>query len=210
MEQYWDTKIISAMNERLDAEEPVGEGLKEEIRPETSEQPDLNQPLIVINGERVPFGERSILDDRLIVTVPKTFHEMTPEMASQKYPSEHRPKLILTNGENTVNLSFNHTADTIKADEFDGLMEEMSKILKQTQKIIEWIEQGVRELGEKKVGYFEFVTPVINANLYNLFFFAELEGTLLLVTFNCLNQEKEAWRPVAKSMLDSIRFVKEG
>lgn len=209
--EHWDVKIISAINERDRIEEPDESVMSDEYS--SSQIPNgsgLNQPIIVINGERVPFGERVILQDQLTVMMPKTFHEMTPEMAALKYPSEHRPKLIFTNEHNTIDLSFNHTSDPIDPSEFAAFTEQMVQLIKRTQKIIEWIEHGIRELAGKKIGYCEFVTPVADANMYNMLYFTELKGTLLIATFNCLNQEKEGWRAVAKSMLDSLKFAEEG
>ncbi|RRJ65493.1 hypothetical protein EHV15_23160 [Paenibacillus oralis] len=208
--EHWDLKIISAINERDRTEEPDESVMSDDdSSPQIRNGPDLNQPIIVINGERVPFGERAILQNQLIVTMPKTFHEMTPEMAALKYPSEHRPKLIFTNEHNTIDLSFNHTLDPIDPSEFEAFTEQMVQLIKRTQKIIEWIEQGIRELAGKKISYCEFVTPVADANMYNMLYFTELKGTLLIATFNCLNQEKEGWRAVAKSMLDSLKFAEE-
>src|SRR5690606_18567982 len=83
----------------------------------------------------------------------------------------------------------------------------ITQILRRTQKILKWYGDGVVQSPNAAVGYCEFVTPVMNGSIYNFMFFLSLEGRALMCTFNCLDQEMNDWRPVAKSIMASLRMT---
>jgi len=56
----------------------------------------------------------------------------------------------------------------------------------------------------KNVAYMELVHPVLDGNLYNLMFFLELEGRILMSIFNCLKESMEEWKGPAFEMMQSI------
>lgn len=87
-----------------------------------------------------------------------------------KYPSHHRPDFIFTNEAGTINLTFKHTESPLQIEELEDFTDEMAQVVKQTQKLTEWFGHEVLEVGENRIGYCEFMTPVWNARMYNLSF----------------------------------------
>ncbi|MFY7729462.1 MAG: hypothetical protein ACOVRN_08100 [Flavobacterium sp.] len=54
------------------------------------------------------------------------------------------------------------------------------------------------------MGYIELVTPALDTDIYNLMFFTDLNGKLLICTFNCTKKDMEEWTPVAKEIMNSL------
>jgi len=64
----------------------------------------------------------------------------------------------------------------------------------------------VSEINGRKVGYLEFITPVIDTDIYNLMFFTDLDGQLLLGTFNCTKRSIDEWQSTAKEIMNSLKI----
>ena len=56
----------------------------------------------------------SVLDGKLSLLTPQEFAPMDEELLRLKYPSERRPKLVLSNERGTVNIAINHTQDRMR------------------------------------------------------------------------------------------------
>lgn len=167
----------------------------------------LDQPFVQVGRETLSFQRYALFEDQLSLVMPSMFKPMTPQMAALKYPSERRPQLIYTNALSTINVAFNHTATPVRDKEIGEFTQGITQILRRTQKILKWYGDGVVQSPEAAVGYCEFVTPVMNGSIYNFMFFLSLEGRALMCTFNCLDQEMNDWRPVAKSIMASLRMT---
>ncbi|MET3208173.1 UNVERIFIED_CONTAM: hypothetical protein ABIC26_001109 [Paenibacillus sp. PvR008] len=167
-------------------------------------------PLMNLDGERIAFTERGLLNDRITMWLPRTFTEMGEREIELKYPSNYRPPLILTNSTGEINLSFNLTASELTDEELETFTSEMIYILHHTQKLTEWYADGVCKVNGRRVGYCEFMTPVLNARLYNLTFFAALEGHALICSFNCTEEHMDTWRPVAQRMMTTLKILPGG
>ncbi|MDR1702241.1 MAG: hypothetical protein LBR56_05655 [Sporomusaceae bacterium] len=55
------------------------------------------------------------------------------------------------------------------------------------------LEEGVEEIGEKKIGFFEFKNPSLDQTIFNLMFFTVGEKDLIHGVFNCTFEEHEPW-----------------
>ncbi|MNW28855.1 hypothetical protein D3C74_56940 [compost metagenome] len=159
-----------------------------------------------VDGEVLMFAERLLLDGRVGMTMPVTFHEMAPELKQLKYPSAHRPSLILTNQEGSINLALNWIDSEVGSQDVEQLTMDMTAVIKETQRIQEWQSEGLVDIHGQKLGYCEFTTPVWNDLLYHLMFFTELEGQALIGTFNCTAEHLPIWRPLAYRMLATLKM----
>ncbi|KZE70933.1 hypothetical protein [Paenibacillus jamilae] len=162
------------------------------------------QTLIHLDGETVSLTERLLLNERITMTMPKTFKKMEEEDALLKYPSCHRPELIFTNDMGTTNLTFNHTSSDLSESEVELFKNEMVHTLKNTEKLMEWYGDGIIRIQNQLAGFCEFITPTLSVPLYNLACFVTLEERALIITFNCMKEEVKLWRPLAKGMMGSL------
>ncbi|MGM1022193.1 MAG: hypothetical protein ACQEXV_17005 [Bacillota bacterium] len=208
--EHLDKKIVSLLH-TVTAENAENNPSSTEVEAlsHAHEKEPFGQPLqtlMQLNGESLVFAQRYVLDERISITMPKSFRDMPIHEQLLKYPSHHRPDFIFTNEAGTINLTFKHTESPLQTEELENFTDEMAQVVKQTQKLTEWFGHEVLEVGDYRIGYCEFMTPVWNARMYNLSFFTVLEGRALMCAFNCTDEEMVTWKPVARSMLLTLKI----
>ncbi len=197
--EHMDEKIIALMNERRGESHPSSSAHAGGL------QLEAPQAVMIVQDEILPMKEYSLLEDRLKITFPKTFSVMSQEMASLKYPSERRPNLIYTNHTASINIAFNHTSSRLQEKDMEVFKNVLIETLKKTQPGgTQWLEEGIHEVKGKRLCFFDFIVPALDSRIYNLIFALELEGRALLCTFNCTEDEMEAWKPVAFRIMNSV------
>jgi hypothetical protein len=80
------------------------------------------------------------------------------------------------------------------------------KTFKNSYPSAQWKENGLKTVNGKIVGYLELVTPAIDTEIYNLIFFTDLDGKLLLCAFNCTKKSIDEWSPIAKEIMNSLKI----
>lgn len=164
----------------------------------------LSIVLISFTTSTIELEKRSILNNNVEVLLPKDFEIMSEDMMKIKYPSERRPTLIYTNKTGGINVAFNHTASKASQQQINAYKENFVGAFKNLYPSAEWKGTGVKEINGRKVGYMELITPAIDTKIYNLMFFTDLDGQLLLCTFNCVDEEQENWTESAKLIMNSL------
>jgi len=217
--KFIDEKIIALRNEMREQEqhelaqrqvalqkeqepEPVSEQEEQDL-----EKVNIYQSYIIIDDEKVGVMEQSLLDGKMTIRMPKLFSKMSTELAALKYPSDRRPNLIYTDESSSINLAFNLTPHRLKEEGVAAFQENMIDILEQAQPSADWLDTDVLKIDEKTVGFLEIITPAIDGDIFNLMFFASIEGIALIGTFNCMEDDLETWRPIARAMMESLRFA---
>lgn len=177
--------------------------------------------------ESIEFTVTEVAPGQVALRLPASFTEMPEAYAKIKYPSERRPKLIYTNDTLTVNVTVNPTENRLFDDEMEVYQAELLKMLKRMQPNASWLSDGVFALGEpepegqfsqgrsvqteqqgkKRVGYYEFVSPAMDGNIYNLTFFMAWEEKGLFFGVNCMEKEMKLWRPIARGIMASLQVI---
>ncbi|ATP40166.1 hypothetical protein CSE16_08965 [Solibacillus sp. R5-41] len=214
--KFLDEKIIALRNEMREQEnheitqnQSTLTENEQEPKPEL-QKIDLYQSFVHIDGENIPVIDQSVLEGKITFRMPKLFSIMLPELAFLKYPSERRPNTIYTDDSSTINLAFNMTKNALSEAEVAEFQEDMIDILEQAQPSAEWLDTGVIEINEKTIGFIEVITPAIDGDIFNLMFFASIEGQALIGTFNCMEEDIETWRSLARAMMETLQFAPNG
>lgn len=181
------------------------------------EQEDTGEPhenkitdgYIILEDEKHLFSEKVILDQGFSMIMPEEFIEMPKEIARIKYPSAQRPDIIWSNEETTINITFTLKEEQLAEEESEELRDLMKVILLRTNPGLKEIVSEKIEVEEKTIAYLEFVSPAIDADVYNLMIFLSLKERLLMGSFNCLLPDKSDWRELFFQMLHSIHFYTE-
>lgn len=154
---------------------------------------------------KIELETRSLLNDKVELKVPKGFKIMSEEMMKTKYPSESRPTLIYTDETGGINVALNLTQSQASQEMIPSYQEYMVQTFKNLYPSAEWKGSGMKTINGKKVGYLELVTPAMDTEIYNLMFLTDVDGKLLLVTFNCTKKSINEWTPVAKEIMNSLK-----
>lgn len=206
--KYLDEKIIQLRNEALKKDVTILE--QSETEESETQELDLYQPAIVVGGKRWSIIDQVLLDGKLTLRMPKAFSIMHPDLVALKYPSVHRPNIIYTDESTTINLTFNMTTHDLTESQLEEFQFALMDMLGKAQPTANFLENEIKEIHEKPFGYIEVITPTIDSNVYNLMFSTSINGKALMGTFNCLEEDMDTWRPVAKAILETIKINPQG
>lgn len=190
MKEYGDEGFINLIRERQ--EEAVW---------------DIKAGRVLVDGKNIIFREREVIKGKLWIWMPDEFGPLSKDLARLKYPNENRPDVIYTNKETTVNVTFSHKREKLKEGEEEEIRNYMKEIVKRVQTSSEMIEEGTVKTEEGcLLAWFDFVTPAIDTDIYNLMFFSSLGGRLLIGSCNCLDADREDWKVFFMQMLGTVRY----
>ena len=154
----------------------------------------------------IELQTKSLLNGKIELKMPKDFKVMSEEMMKLKYPSERRPTLVYTNTSGGINVALNLTNNKANQNLMLPYKENFVNTFKKLYPSADWKNSGVKEINGRKVGFLELITPAVDTKIYNLMFFTDLDGQLLLCTFNCTEKSIKEWEPTAKEIMRSLKI----
>ncbi len=154
----------------------------------------------------IDLETKSLLNGKVELKVPKDFNIMSEELMKLKYPSERRPTLVFSNESGGINVALNLIQNQANQKMIPAYKDNFVQTFKNIYPSAEWIDSGVKTINGKEVGFLELVTPAIDTEIYNLMFFTDLDGKLLLCTFNCTKKSIDEWTPIAKEIMNSLKI----
>ncbi len=166
---------------------------------------DIRKGSVFVWEKELLFKEREIWKDRMWIWLPDDFDILGEEMVKLKYPSENRPQKIYSNPETTVNVSFSHRNEKLAKGQEAEVCNSIGQVIESLYPGCVILGRGEVEIGEGQVAWMDFITPAMDARIYNLMFFTPLKGRLLIGSCNCLEQDMEEWKELFLQMLASIR-----
>ncbi|MGN7787359.1 hypothetical protein ACTJIJ_22685 [Niabella sp. 22666] len=178
--------------------------------PAVTEQPKaIQEEPAVPNGQGLTKGYQtiSLYGNKLQFSVPDYFTEMSTAMKHSKYPGGNSPDVVYTDEEGTVNVAFKYTTTIIKSN--DDLAKLSVEFAQPFQNKVEDLKSRTETINGSEFVVFEFMSQAIDTKVYNLMFLTELDGRMLLGTFNCTQALKGEWGERAKNILLSIRKGKK-
>ena len=208
--EFLDEKIIELMNEAQENNNPASKQEETIQNQDEQEAIDIHQPVIKIDDEKVRIIDQFLFEEKLQMRMPESFQFMHPELAALKYPSERRPAIIYTDESTTINLALTITDHDLDEEGVEGFQESMVDVLQQTQSAAKWLEEGITLVSGVNVGFIEITTPSLDGDIYNLMFFTPVANKALMGTFNCMEEDMEDWRPVAKAMIETLQIHSQG
>jgi hypothetical protein len=187
---------------RVDAENPPLSGEK------NGEETKNDEPCgrTDIGGAGWTFERRFFLDDAISFCVPNEFTPMPQELARLKYPSEHRPAVILGDSSGVLGFCINHTVNPADEKLLEPLLESGADTMKRMVPGARVLSKTLSLAGEKPIAVSEYTAAAVDTVTYNAMLYAELSGRLLIVSFNCANRSRRVWQPYALKMLESLRL----
>ncbi|MGQ3480648.1 hypothetical protein [Paenibacillus sp. TY11] len=203
---YLDEHILSLKAKMMDQTTANNGDLKSvsDQSQEYSFIPEENK-LFHIGNEHLTLESKTILNGEIGFYIPKSFTPMPMEQATIKYPSEHRPKVIYTSPEGTINITFNPTDTALETEELSDFVEQMADMLRSVQPIRNWLgTEMITNCSGLSVGQIRFVAAGIDSNLYNELLLFIHKGRVVIGSFSCLEADLEAWLPIAEYWIQSL------
>ncbi len=162
---------------------------------------------LILSLSGIELEKRILLDNKIEILLPKDFNVMPEEMRKLKYPSTNAPKLVLSDENGTVNIAFSITNSKANQEVITAYLEVLDKTMSSAHPDAEWKGKGIEVINGKKVGYLKLNTKAIDQPIYNYLFFTDLDGKLLIGTFNCITKLAAEWMPVADEIVKSLKVL---
>lgn len=193
-EKFLDTEIIRLMKE---VDENKGQNKVYSL-------PNIKTGAVVVRGQRVNFEKKQLFDGKLTMILPKDFQSVDPE---KLYKPETKPDLLLVNDGGSIQITLTHLSKKAVNDEqVTAHKNTVQRILQEMNPSLQWLEGGVKIIHEKSLFFFEFITPMLGAEVYNLTFFIRLNQRIFTGSFVCGDPEIKGWKRIFYQILDSLEI----
>ena len=153
----------------------------------------------------IELETKNLLNGKINLKIPKSFEIMGEEMLKTKYPSANRPTLVYTNESGEINVALNLTESKAAQNIISAYKDKFVETFKKSYPSAAWKDKNVKEINGRKVGYLELITPAIDTEIYNLMFFTDVDGKLLICSFNCTKKNIPEWTSVATEIMNSLK-----
>jgi hypothetical protein len=157
----------------------------------------------------IELESRALLDGKIDMLLPKDFRWMTEEERNLKYShTPNSPKWVLTNEELNVNLAFTHTAASVDDATLPLIHEKIKQSMQDAYPNAEWKGDGITTLNGKTFGYIKLIAERADKT-YNYLLMTEVDGRLLILSFNCAERLLGEWEETAEKMMQSVKVREE-
>lgn len=210
-EEFFDEQILDMINQSEQKSlNNAGTSGKEDKNNEnkTPEERSIYTG-IRICGKCIYFERQLFAEDSISMMIPKNFIPMTKEAVKIKYPSEHRPKTILTDETGTINLMFQYMEGEVDSKTVETFRNQVFGLMKCANPGIKEREVGEVDIDGHRIAYVEFTNNALGGKLYNLMFYISVKGRPLMGSFNCITKDVKYWQPVAVEMMKSIKVMED-
>lgn len=161
--------------------------------------------LPVLLFSQVKLERISLLNNKATILAPKELSKMTNEMWTLKYQKRVRPILVLTDANGEVNLIADITQQSVTEDQLGSFKDFQLAQLKKGKSDLKILQDGVRTINGKKVGYYKFLSKAIDQKVFNYYFFTIVDGKILFFTFNCIEKLQTTWEKTADQIVASLK-----
>lgn len=149
--------------------------------------------------------ERNFLGGKVAMLVPTDFAPMDEEMLRIKYPMERRPTEVVTNQSGSFNVAFNHTTNRVQPEQLEQAHASITKMFHNRYPSATWYRDEMTEIDGRKAFVLELVTPAVDTRIHNIMLATSVDGRMLLVSVNLVEELKAAHLADARKMAASIR-----
>lgn len=168
---------------------------------------DIYAGPVKINNDFYEFEEAEFFGGELKLYIPNTFIDMPEEARRFKYPSESRPEIIKCNNTGAIAITLKLVNSPISDEYIEELKSMMKAITQRLNPANIYFDEGILEVDEKKIGYFDYKSSAIDDFLYNYVFLLEFQGNTLMGTFSCSYSEHKQWKDdILFQMMKTIRI----
>ena len=147
-----------------------------------------------------------LLSDKVKLLAPKELSSMSEQMWMLKYQQHPRPIMVLTDKNGEVNLIADMTQQPATESQVESFKDFQIQQLKKSRPDLSVLDDGVKSVNGKKVGYFKFVTQAVDQKVFNYYFFTIVDGKILLFTFNCIQRLQKKWESTADEIVASLQI----
>ena len=157
---------------------------------------------------------RRSLTPAISLRLPESFAPMTPEDITLRYPSVRQPLGAFTDADRMADFSVNVSATQWPDGDVEFARGFFKASIYNMFDKVNMLQEGIRVQHKKKYIFFEFdsrmrtdrnsgTSDALGRYTY-IMYLVEPKRTLV-ISFNCLDDVRERWRPLAGQIMQSVR-----
>lgn len=153
--------------------------------------------------------------DYITVPVPEDFRPMTDDELAARYPSGRKPLVMYTTADLMTNFGVNATNNAWNEKDLVILKDFQKANIRTLYEGVTFTRDEVTKIGKKQFAVFEFMTDpaagkatTAKYKQYFILMYCIIKGQVFVINFNCPENEKTLWLPMAKKMVDGVKVTK--
>lgn len=153
------------------------------------------------------FSERLLFEGTLRVMVPENFVSLGEEEVRNKYPSQFRPQIILSNEVSTVNLTFSRFENTASWEILPDMMENFQKVIMNVNPSVLLLHRELYRIQNQPVPGMEFKSYAMDGAIYNFIFLFLADEKPVLGMFNSRYRDMQDWKFIFVKCLETLEDI---
>ena len=174
--------------------------LREYVR-RRAEKQHATDDKIIIGGKPYDLERVQLFDGKISVLMPEIFSPMDEQVAVLKYPSDFRPKAIYAIDDGTAAITFSLTNTELTRNDMPAALAGCRSTTKKLHPAFTFYEYEA----DGEIGWFDYRSYAMDCDIYNVFFATSIDNTLLVGSFSCPYDERDAYKRSAKRIIASVR-----
>ena len=157
--------------------------------------------------------ERKKVTDFISMKIPEDFIAMVEAERNRKYVSAKEPIALFTNADRTVDLGINETSSAWGAGDLEILKDFYKANILNLYTEVFFLQEEIVTIDNKPFIAFEFNSKVVDEGglgrpiaKYTYILYTLRNEKILLFNFSAPLRYRQAWQPVAREMMASIRI----
>ena len=123
------------------------------------------------------------------------------------YPLGNRPQFVMGNEPFYFMLGFNHTQHRIPENQIKEFPILAKAMLEKCGPKVTILKTECIRCGEREVSTMSFVSQTLQGALYNMMFYSNVSGRLLIGFINFRYEDHKRLEPLAKEIIESYRIL---
>ena len=160
---------------------------------------------LICQGQTIHLKEFQFFNDRLFIMLPSFFGPLDPKSVEIKYPSNHRPPIILSEKSESINFTLNLLQQPLSNEHVREVAKFFKQIIRKTNPANVFFSEDVITAQECEIAYFEYKSYAIDQDVYNLVYVLPIDHLTLLGTFNCRFVDSKTWQPIVVEVLKTCK-----
>jgi len=139
------------------------------------------------------------------IAAPAILTKMNEQVWKLKYGDMPQPELAISDSAAEINLLGERTEQPCAENQLAQYKDFRIANLKKTRKDITVIDQGIKEISGKKIGFLKFMSEAADSRIFNYYFFTVVDKKIMMFTFNCMEKHRKVWEKTADAIAESLR-----
>lgn len=166
---------------------------------------------VFIGRQYIEFTMQDIYPPVVRIMLPKFFMDMPSTLAKQKYPSEHRPTVIKTSPDLSINFAFQYFEKNIAEEDIPKAARYYYSMLQKCYPGYDYLDfdQCFRGDKDEVLAWYIYSNPTITDVVFNIHAFMAVEGHLLQGIFNAPEKSFYEWKPYITEIFKSVTSARD-